>query len=299
VSVIMIFLDGEQYLSEAIESVLAQTFLDWELLLVDDGSSDRSADIARGFVRCHTKIRYFAHPDQENRGMSASRNLGLRHARGDYVALLDSDDVFLPEKLHSQVAILDAHPEVAMVYGPTLRWYGWKGGDATRRDSFSRIGVDPDRVYPPPLLPVRYLRQEASPPATCSVLFRRSHALSVGGFVTDFNGMFEDQVFFFKMGLNFRIFVSGQCLDKYRQHAESWTRQSHRRLEYHPTSRLNPARRAFVSWLYEYLRKTSIEDAELSRLVSRELRAFEHPVGIVLYHLLRLKRWLFKAFRIR
>ena len=120
VSVVMIFLDEERFLAEAIESVRAQTFTDWELLLVDDGSSDGSSAIARGYAeREGDRIRYLEHPGHENRGMSASRNLGIRHARGDLVALLDADDVWLQHKLSRQVALLDANPDAEMIYGAT------------------------------------------------------------------------------------------------------------------------------------------------------------------------------------
>ena len=100
VSVIIVFLDDERFLSEAIESVRAQTFDDWELILVDDGSSDGSQQIARSWIdRELGRSRYLTHPERENRGISAARNLGLKESRGGLIALLDSDDVWLPHTL--------------------------------------------------------------------------------------------------------------------------------------------------------------------------------------------------------
>ena len=120
VSVVTIFLDAERFLDEAVESILAQTFPDWELLLVDDGSTDRSATIAKEWAGRHPdRVRYLTHPGGANRGMSASRNLGIAHARGGLVAFLDADDVWLPGKLAAQVQLAADHPEVAMVCGPT------------------------------------------------------------------------------------------------------------------------------------------------------------------------------------
>src|SRR5256885_11136720 len=117
VSVVMPFLNLAQYLGEAIESVLAQTYPSWELLLVDDGSTDGASEIARSYAARHPeRIRYLEHPGHRNRGMSASRNLGLQQSRGALVAFLDSDDVWLPEKLARQVATLDAHPEAQMTF---------------------------------------------------------------------------------------------------------------------------------------------------------------------------------------
>src|SRR6266545_8317921 len=94
VSTVMIFLDAEPFLEEAIDSVFVQTYRHWELLLVDDGSTDGSSDIAKRYAREHPgRVRYLEHPGHENRGTSASRNLGVRHSRGELVALLDADDV--------------------------------------------------------------------------------------------------------------------------------------------------------------------------------------------------------------
>ena len=105
VSAIIIFLNEERFIREAIDSVFAQTCENWELLLIDDGSHDGSTDIARRFAAENPgKVRYFEHQGHQNRGMSVSRNLGVRHAMGQYIAFLDADYVWLPEKLEQQVA---------------------------------------------------------------------------------------------------------------------------------------------------------------------------------------------------
>ena len=83
VSVITIFFNAQKFIEEAIQSVLAQTYPSWELLLVDDGSTDASTEIARGFAEQHLdKVRFLEHDSHKNRGMSASRNLGIRNAVG-------------------------------------------------------------------------------------------------------------------------------------------------------------------------------------------------------------------------
>src|SRR3712207_5043688 len=126
VSVIIIFLNAERFVEEAVESVFAQTYDNWELLLVDDGSSDASTAIAGRYAEEHPgRVRYLKHPRHQNRGMSASRNLGIGHAKGEYIAFLDADDVWLEYKLQQQVAILGSHPEASMVYGNTLYWHSW------------------------------------------------------------------------------------------------------------------------------------------------------------------------------
>ena len=125
VSVVVPVYRAERFLDEAIASVRAQRYSEWELLLVDDGGDDGSAAIAKAHVaRDPHRVRLLSHPNGENRGASASRNLAIRHARGTYVALLDADDVWLPEKLEAQVALMEANPDVGMLYGNSLYWYG-------------------------------------------------------------------------------------------------------------------------------------------------------------------------------
>ncbi|MFO1060330.1 MAG: glycosyltransferase family 2 protein [Dongiaceae bacterium] len=111
VSVVMPVYNVERYVATAIRSVLAQSFADLELIVVDDGGSDGSVAICRAFA--DPRIRIVA---QANRGLAGARNTGIAAARGDYVALLDADDGWLPEKLALHVANLDAHPTVGVSY---------------------------------------------------------------------------------------------------------------------------------------------------------------------------------------
>src|SRR5881227_504584 len=117
VSVVAIFRDEIRFLAEAIESVFAQSNPHWELFLVDDASTDGSSALAARYAEARRERVHYLEPARGLRGTSASRNLGVRHARGKYVAFLDGDDVWLPRKLEDQVAILEAHPQVALIYG--------------------------------------------------------------------------------------------------------------------------------------------------------------------------------------
>jgi len=120
VSIITIFLNGEPFIEDAIKSVLVQTYENWELLLVDDGSTDKSTEIAQRYAEKYPeKIRYLEHDGHQNRGMSASRNLGISRAQGTYIGFLDCDDLWMPKKLEQQVAIMETYPEIALVGGRT------------------------------------------------------------------------------------------------------------------------------------------------------------------------------------
>ena len=119
VSVVLIFLDAVPFLDEAIRSIRDQTVPDWELLLVDDGSTDGSTEVARWHAgEDARRIRYLEHEGHANRGMSASRNLGIAQARGRFVTFLDADDVLRPDALRTLTATLEREPRAAMAYGP-------------------------------------------------------------------------------------------------------------------------------------------------------------------------------------
>ena len=113
VSVVMPVYNSELYLAEAIESILAQTFTDFEFIIVDDGSEDNSAAIIRQYAERDPRIQLLRL--EENRGHGAARNLGLAGAKGEYIAGQDSDDISLPERLGRQVRLLQSQPEIGAV----------------------------------------------------------------------------------------------------------------------------------------------------------------------------------------
>jgi glycosyltransferase involved in cell wall biosynthesis len=269
VSVVIPFLNAERFLPEAVDGVFAQSYQDWELLLVDDGSSDRSTELARHYVTCApARVRYLEHPGHENRGISASRNLGVRHARGAYVAFLDADDVWFPTKLEQQVPILDTYPEVDLVYGTTLVWYSWnESPQEATRDYVPEVGMPLAQVIPAPLLLSRMLRREAHCPPISNAFFRRTAILGAGLFEEQFRGMHEDQAFLAKLCLRSRVFVSGECWHKYRQHADSClarATKAHRRA----------ARERYLKWLRVYLAKQGRRDSEVWRIVEEQLQPY-------------------------
>lgn len=277
VSIVTIFLNEERFLQEAIDSVLAQTSDRWELLLIDDGSTDCSQMIAQRSARRYPdRIRYLTHDGRRNLGKSVARNLGLREAHGDYVTFLDGDDVFRPEKIERQAAILDRQ-SVAMVYGPTLYWRRWPGAaPGTGLDSLGRLGVDPDRIYPPPELLKLFLRDGGTVPCICGLTVRRSVALEIGGLDAHIEHLFEDQVFIAKVCASFPVFVESGCWDQYRQHAQSTSHLAIADGRYHPL-RSNPSHRAFLAWLDDHLRGLGAIDRGLRAALNQAWWPYRHP----------------------
>ena len=104
VSVVAPAFERREVLPRALDSVVAQTYGDWELIVVDDGSTDGTAEMVKqDYPDVHLVV-------QENHGVSAARNAGIAQARGEWIAFLDSDDAWLPEKLERQMKALEAHP---------------------------------------------------------------------------------------------------------------------------------------------------------------------------------------------
>ncbi len=263
-TVVVIVLDGERFLDEAIESVVSQSMVDWELFIVDDGSRDRTAEIAERHAGRDSRIGLLAHPRRANRGMSASRNLGLRAARGEYVVFLDHDDAFEPEKLERLATLLEATSDAMAAVGPNLRWRSWSGaaGDC---DLVQDLGVEPGLLAPPGLIPKFLSRPDATP---LGPMVRRKAALELGGYDEAFRSMYEDQAFLSRLMLRMPVVATGELLHRYRLHEDSCVARAHR------SGRRLAARRRFLHWLRGEARQVSDELAsQLAPVIELELEA--------------------------
>lgn len=111
ISVVMSVYNGEQHLRESIESILSQTFTDFEFVIVNDGSTDNSPEIIKSYDDARTRIIN----NEENIGLTKSLNNAIKQARGEYIARQDADDISLPNRLELQLEYLEGHPEVALL----------------------------------------------------------------------------------------------------------------------------------------------------------------------------------------
>lgn len=169
ISVAMSVYNGERFLAEAVESVLQQSFRDFEFLILDDGSSDSSVRIARDHASRDSRIRVIS---RENRGLVASLNQLLAESRGALVARMDADDVCMPQRFERQFAFLSANPD----YGVVGSWSEDIGEDGLPwQDDRSTHPVTHDDVI---------ASIDASVPFIChpAVMYRRDTVLSVGGY---------------------------------------------------------------------------------------------------------------------
>lgn len=280
VSVITIFYNAEAYLQEAIDSVAAQRFVEWEHILVDDGSTDGSSQIAQAAVaKDPSRVRYTCHSGGDNRGMSASRNLGIAESRADLITFLDADDVWLPHRLDIQFRLLEDKPGVAMAMGASVVWRSWAGGP----DSILTTHAANGQVHTAPSLLHGLIRGRITTPSMNAAMIRRDALQEIGGLEDSFQGLFEDQVLFAKLWRRHDVIAHEDVLDKYRQHDDSACAQGFRQGIYHPYGDPNAAHQRFLEWVESYLDDVGDDDPGLRRMLSRATVPYRYP---------RVGRWL-------
>ncbi len=207
VSVIMPVYNGEKYLREAIESILNQTFTDFEFIIINDASKDSTEEIIMSYA--DDRIVYLK--NEQNLGVAGTLNRGLEAARGEYIARIDADDIAMPERFEKQVAFMDAHPEVG-VLGTDIIMFG---EDFEEREFiFSHEKED--------LKAELFLK---SPIAHPTVMIRNNilkmHSLK---YTEKYNG-FEDFALWWDIAKHGDIAVLPECLVKYRQHMGQVTKK--------------------------------------------------------------------------
>lgn len=274
VSVVIAFLNEERFLEEAIQSVLKQTYDHWELILVDDGSTDKSLSIAKAHAqRYPAKVYYLDHEGHVNKGLSASRNAGIKQAKGDLVAFLDADDVWQPSKLEKQVKIFGHYPEIAMVAEASEYWYTWINPYA--QDILIPVGAPQNKVYHEAEL-IRYLYplSEGAAPCPSGLMLTKAALDRAGGFEESFEKefqLYEDQAFLHKIYLKEKVFISSDCQNRYRQREGSIVQKVVSEGQYHRV------RRFFLEWLERYIIMENIEEKQTHELLRRALLPYRHP----------------------
>ena len=208
VSVIIPVYNCKQYLAESIESVLSQTYHPVEIIVVNDGSTDESEDIAKKYT---SRLRYSY---QQHSGQAVARNKGIKLARGNFLAFLDADDLWLKDKLNNQMTTFDANPELDMVFGQIKEFYSPKL-DRHQESNVSHVG----KIIP------GY--------SVCTLLIKQESFLRVGLFSTTWQvGEFIDW-YSKAMEQGLKGFMLPKVIMKRRLHADNiGIRKSNLRTDY-------------------------------------------------------------------
>lgn len=205
VSVIMPAYNAEKYIAEAIDSILAQTYTDYEFIIINDCSTDRTEEIILSFK--DSRIVYLK--NEENMGVAKTLNRGLSVARGEYIARMDADDISLPERFEKQIQYLDAHKDVA-VLGTALVRFGTDIVDEKRSFSTDCRQMKTDMFFSCGL-------------AHPSVMMRRKEILELGGYDAAYNGM-EDYALWCRVCKSYCVTTLPETLLRYRIHTGQVTK---------------------------------------------------------------------------
>lgn len=212
ISVVVASYNAASYLPYALQSVLDQSYPDWEVIIVDDGSTDDTREIVERFMPAFSgRLRYSY---QENRGVSPARNATLEHVTGEFIALLDADDIWLPHRLARQLAVLDAQSNIGLIHGKV-----------------ARINARNEVIEYPPPPPAKYLSGKIA----SHLYTRRAHILSptvtlrsscleqVGRFDEQMSAT-EDRDLWFRIAQCYEVAYLPEILAHYRISPNSLTR---------------------------------------------------------------------------
>ncbi len=204
VSIIIPCYNAERFVVETTESVLRQTFTDWEIVFVDDGSTDRTVAIIKGYAeRYPQKIKYL---QQKNSGSATARNTGIKNSTGELIAFLDADDVWAPDKLEKQIAFMRSSPDTDLTYTNAMV-ISETGKDLWAYVKTYEFGYRPEEMY------VRLLLRNFIP--LSSIVVKRAILDEVGSFDASVWSS-EDSDLLLRVSKKFRIQYFNETLVKYR-----------------------------------------------------------------------------------
>ncbi len=226
VSVITPTYNRAAYIAAAIESVLAQTYINWELLIIDDGSTDNTTSIVMNYIEKEkigrnnsSRISYIK--NTENKGIAYTRNIGLEKARGTYIAVLDSDDIWIDRtKLAQQITFLQEKNSSAQKTQPSEQLYAvlgtWAKKIDSRGENIGEIKNCTDDAT------IRKIILRRSPFIHSSTVFLRQAMIDAGGYSQTY-GIGDDYELMLKIGMNYRFANLPQFTTGYRIHPENIT----------------------------------------------------------------------------
>lgn len=209
VSIIIPAYNAEKYIKQTIESAIGQTYKNIEVIVIDDGSKDGAAEIVKSFG--DQRIIYIF---QENKGQSAARNSGIKIAKGKYISFLDSDDLFLPQKIERQVDFLESNPDCGVCYSKIYHFFS---------DQPEKLYYNPIPNYSGYIFDKLLTHSVVNPLAA---VMRKEYLDKYGGFKEDWRRC-DEQYLWLKMAFNkVKFCYLDEVLGHYRINRESMSNQN-------------------------------------------------------------------------
>ena len=208
VSVIMPAYNYGRYIGEAIGSVLSQTYDNLEIVVVDDGSTDNTCEVVGGFIgKLKRKVRYYY---QKNKGPGAARNFAIKEARGEYLAFLDADDLWLPDKLKLQMEMFAGNPDIGFIH-TNYKLFNAEGEIVNYRFGITSLSQLSGNIFP-------YLLRENIINGS-TIIARKALLIEAGGFAEEY--LSEDYILWLKMARKSKAGYIRDPLIKCRKHLDN------------------------------------------------------------------------------
>jgi glycosyltransferase involved in cell wall biosynthesis len=258
VSVIVTCFNQESFILEALESINNQSFRNWECIIIDDGSSDKSAVVCQSWIAKDSRFKYIY---QHNSGVSAARNLGFKHAQGKYIQFLDGDDFLLPDKLKIQIGLMEDHDDIGVSY--TNHFHFW---DNTKQFA----SYDFELLSENPLDQFLYKHDDGvSLPIHAALIRKDIWEKDETPFPFDFPYRYEDWVFWVKICLKkVKFYFLNERLAAYRMHDENFVRD-------HLSVALNAINATlYISNLISSHSKQSFTEKKITQILLKYEKAF-------------------------
>jgi len=284
VSIITPAYNAAKFIGQTIESALSQTYQHWEMLIVDDGSSDKTKEIVSVYIEKDNRIKMFSHPGNINKGVSATRNLAIDNSSGEFLALLDSDDLWVPYKLELQIEQFRTDSSIGLSYSKAI-CIDEKNYFLTDKNKYnfpsSLYSGTPgfcDNMHTNVELMLKEILY-----MPCSTVMIRKEVLGESRFYENLMYQIEDHFLFTIITLKRPIFYYDAPLVMYRVHPDSYSSNTNWRLSH----------TEYLQKIGEFLPNT------YHSLIERELKKRKRGKCAIRKYLSKLKRKLFSFSNLR
>ncbi len=246
VSIIIPCHNSEKYLSECIDSILFQDYSNFEIILVNDFSTDNTIAIADRYAKSENRIKITGTSETESLGASVARNKGFEISIGEYIVFLDSDDIWLPTSLKRLVNLIEEHNEAGWVIGNCIYFKNYRYNLGSYE--YSKYDLK-EGIYDKFVLIPEFIKNFDQTPSQGAAIIKRDVVEKIHGWENEFKKNYTDQAFYTKILCETKTFVTHEFFLLYRTHEESASLMSIKSGEFKNNEKF------FFEWLIRYLRK--------------------------------------------